>query len=176
MSTGPGTAGHPDQDPAADGPGGDWAPAAGEAGPAGAGPRDTELVAARWRQWRHGRPFWGGVFVVAGAAVTLLSERAPLPLIVHIGVQGVAGYLVPVMLLVCGLLLWFHPAPAAAAAAIDRGIYHPRQSRTRTTARTPTGTRFATRTGPRVVNGAGPRAVIRAGKRPVTRAGPGAGI
>ena len=110
MSTGPGTAGHPDQDPAADGPGGDWAPAAGEAGPAGAGPRDTELVAARWRQWRHGRPFWGGAFVVAGAAVTLLSERAPLPLIVHIGVQGVAGYLVPVMLLVCGLLLWFHPA------------------------------------------------------------------
>src|SRR5258708_6452429 len=91
-------------------PGGDPAPAAGEAGPAGAGPRDSELVAARWRQWRHGRPFWGGAFVVAGAAVTLLSERAPLPLIVHIGVQGVAGYLVPVILLVCGLLLWFHPA------------------------------------------------------------------
>src|SRR5258708_38340012 len=68
------------------------------------------------------------------------------------------------------------PAPAAAAAAIDRGIYHPRQSRTRTTARTPTGTRFATRTGPRVVNGAGRRAVIRAGKCPVTRAGPGAGL
>ena len=110
MSTGPGTAGHPDQDPAADGPGGDPAPAAGEVGPAGAAPRDSELVAARWRQWRHGRPFWGGVFVVAGAAVTLLSERAPLPLMVHIGVQGVAGYLVPVMLLVCGLLLWFHPA------------------------------------------------------------------
>jgi Family of unknown function (DUF6114) len=92
----------PGRDPAAGGPGGDPA-ARGPGGPGGE-------AAARWRQWRHTRPFWGGVFVIAGGTVTLLSERAPLPLMVHIGVQGAAGYLVPLVLLLCGLLLWFNPA------------------------------------------------------------------
>ena len=39
----------------------------------------------------------------------LLSELASLPLVIHIGLHGLASYLVPVLLLVCGLLLWFHP-------------------------------------------------------------------
>jgi len=62
-----------------------------------------------WRRWRHSRPFWGGLFVLLGGTVILLSERAPLPLIVHIGIQGLAGYLVPAVLVLCGLLLWFNP-------------------------------------------------------------------
>src|SRR5262249_56460429 len=33
----------------------------------------------------------------------------PLPLSVHIGIQGLAGYLVPTVLVLCGLLLWFNP-------------------------------------------------------------------
>ena len=66
-------------------------------------------VIRSWRRWRHSRPFWGGVFVLLGGSVILLSERAPLPLIVHIGIQGLAGYLVPAVLLLCGLLLWFNP-------------------------------------------------------------------
>jgi hypothetical protein len=89
----PGAAGGPAGDPDPDQGGGPGRPAAGRRG-----------------QWRHGRPFWGGLFVTGGAAVILVSERAPLPLIVHIGIQGVAGYLVPAVLLLCGLLLWFHPA------------------------------------------------------------------
>jgi hypothetical protein len=60
-------------------------------------------------RWRRSRPFWGGLLVIFGAAVILLSERGPLPLMVHIGLQGLAGYLVPVIMLLAGLLLLFHP-------------------------------------------------------------------
>ena len=63
-----------------------------------------------WRGWRHSRPFWGGLFVILGGTVTILTERAPLPLVVHIGIQGAAGYLVPIVLVLCGLLVWFNPA------------------------------------------------------------------
>jgi hypothetical protein len=44
-----------------------------------------------------------------GAGEILLSERAPLPLVIHIGLQGVAGYLVPLILLLCGILLLINP-------------------------------------------------------------------
>jgi hypothetical protein len=67
-------------------------------------------VIVAWRRWRHSRPFWGGFFVLLGGTVIMLSERAPLPIMVHIGLQGVAGYLVPAVLLLCGVLLWFNPA------------------------------------------------------------------
>ena len=66
-------------------------------------------VIRSWRRWRHSRPFWGGFFVLLGGSVILLSEQAPLPLVVHIGVQGLAGYLVPIVLVLCGLLIWFNP-------------------------------------------------------------------
>jgi len=42
-----------------------------------------------------------------------MSEHGPLQIIIHIGAQGLAGYLVPLMLLLCGILLWFHPAQRA---------------------------------------------------------------
>jgi Family of unknown function (DUF6114) len=60
-------------------------------------------------RWRHSRPFWGGLLVLLGGAEILLSERAPLPVVIHVGIQGLAGYLVPAVLLLCGLLLWFTP-------------------------------------------------------------------
>lgn len=62
-----------------------------------------------WRQWRHTRPFWGALLVVAGGTEILLTEAVPVPLAFHIGLQGVAGYLIPVVLLLSGLLLLFHP-------------------------------------------------------------------
>jgi hypothetical protein len=49
------------------------------------------------------------VLVILGAAEILLSERAPLPLVIHIGLQGLAGYLVPLILLLCGMLLLINP-------------------------------------------------------------------
>lgn len=62
-----------------------------------------------WRRWRHTRPFWGALLVIAGGAEILLTEAASIPIIVHIGLQGVAGYLIPIVLLITGLLLLFHP-------------------------------------------------------------------
>jgi hypothetical protein len=39
----------------------------------------------------------------------LLTMMAPLPVIIHLGMQGLAGYLVPVVLVLCGQLLWWNP-------------------------------------------------------------------
>jgi Family of unknown function (DUF6114) len=63
-----------------------------------------------WRHWRRSRPFWGGLLIVLGAAEILLTERLPLRVILHLGVQGIAGYLLPVVMILCGLLLWFNPS------------------------------------------------------------------
>lgn len=62
-----------------------------------------------FRIWRRTRPFWGGLLVIVGASEILVSEQAPLPVVTHIGVQGLAGYLIPTFMLLCGLLLWFSP-------------------------------------------------------------------
>jgi hypothetical protein len=39
----------------------------------------------------------------------LVSEQAPVPVVTHIGVQGLAGYLIPTFLALCGALLWLNP-------------------------------------------------------------------
>jgi hypothetical protein len=63
---------------------------------------------AFWR-WRHARPFWGGLLVTVGGAEIFLTVMAPLPVIVHVGMSGLAGYLVPVLIVLCGVLLVFNP-------------------------------------------------------------------
>jgi hypothetical protein len=62
-----------------------------------------------WYRWRHDRPFWGGLLVLLGGGEILLSEQAPIPVVIHVGIVGLAGYLVPAILLLCGVLLWFTP-------------------------------------------------------------------
>ncbi|MEU1285962.1 DUF6114 domain-containing protein [Kitasatospora sp. NPDC005856] len=62
------------------------------------------------RDWRGGRPFWGGLLVTLGGAEILFTLKAPLPVILHIGMQGLAGYLVPAVMMLCGLLILFNPA------------------------------------------------------------------
>jgi hypothetical protein len=62
-----------------------------------------------WRRWRHSRPFWGGLFIVVAGSEILASVKAPLPVVLHVGLEGLASYLVPVIMLLCGLLLWFNP-------------------------------------------------------------------
>jgi hypothetical protein len=62
-----------------------------------------------FRVWRRTRPFWGGLLVIAGASEMLWSVNAPLQVVVHTGMRGLAGYLTPIFLLLCGVLLWWSP-------------------------------------------------------------------
>ncbi|MFC7274841.1 DUF6114 domain-containing protein [Paractinoplanes rhizophilus] len=64
---------------------------------------------AFWR-WRHARPFWGGLLVFLGGLEIFLTVRAPLPVVVHVGMQGFIGYLLPIVLGLLGVLLVFNPA------------------------------------------------------------------
>jgi hypothetical protein len=64
----------------------------------------------RFRAWRGRRPFWGGLLVILGGAEILLTEKAALPVVVHVGMMGLAAYLLPVVMLVCGVLLLVNPA------------------------------------------------------------------
>ncbi|MFD2765967.1 DUF6114 domain-containing protein [Micromonospora eburnea] len=59
----------------------------------------------RWRRWRRGRPFTAGVLIALGGAEMLVTLRAPLGVLLHVGPQGLAAYLVPAILLLCGVLL-----------------------------------------------------------------------
>jgi hypothetical protein len=63
----------------------------------------------RWRDWRRGRPFLGGLLVTLGGAEILLTLRAPLGVLLHVGPQGLAAYLVPIVLVLCGVLLIANP-------------------------------------------------------------------
>lgn len=63
-----------------------------------------------FRRWRAQRPFWGGLLLALGGAEILLTEKASLKVVIHIGMQGLAGYLLPTVVLLCGLLTLFNPS------------------------------------------------------------------
>jgi hypothetical protein len=71
---------------------------------------DSGTRRARFGRWRGQRPFLGGVLLVLAGAEILVTMKAPLPVILHIGMQGLAGYLLPTLMIVCGLLIVFNPA------------------------------------------------------------------
>ena len=62
-----------------------------------------------FRRWRARRPFWGGLLLALGGAEILLTEKVSLKVAMHIGMQGMTGYLLPVVMLLCGLLILFSP-------------------------------------------------------------------
>ncbi|MFH9863776.1 DUF6114 domain-containing protein [Streptomyces sp. NPDC017202] len=63
-----------------------------------------------FRRWTARRPFPGGLLLLLGGAEILVTMKAPLPVILHIGMQGLAGYLLPTLMVLIGLLLLFNPA------------------------------------------------------------------
>jgi hypothetical protein len=75
---------------------------------------DRELprpgVRSAFRDWRAHRPFSGGVLLALGGAEILLTEKASLKVVLHIGMQGLAGYLLPALMVILGLLILFNPA------------------------------------------------------------------
>ncbi|MGI5458937.1 DUF6114 domain-containing protein [Streptomyces sp. CA-249302] len=66
-------------------------------------------VRPAFHDWRAVRPFWGGLLLALGGAEILVTEKASLKVIMHIGMQGLAGYLLPVVMVLCGLLTLFSP-------------------------------------------------------------------
>ena len=62
-----------------------------------------------WRRWRTSRPFWGALLICLSGVEILLAVKAPLPVVLHVGMQGLVGYLVPVIILLCGVLLLVSP-------------------------------------------------------------------
>jgi hypothetical protein len=64
-----------------------------------------------FRHWRRRRPFWGGLLLLLAGVELFLSANLTLGgMEVHVGPQGFLSYLLPLMLLLCGLLAWFTPA------------------------------------------------------------------
>ncbi|WP_246835430.1 DUF6114 domain-containing protein, partial [Micromonospora sp. MH33] len=66
-----------------------------------------------WRgfhSWRRTRPFWGGLLTALAGLEMFASTRMTLNgLSFHSGSTGLYSLLIPVILLSCGLLLWFSP-------------------------------------------------------------------
>ncbi|MEU6588172.1 DUF6114 domain-containing protein [Streptomyces sp. NPDC046881] len=63
-----------------------------------------------FRGWRARRPFWGGLLLALGGGEILLTEKASLKVVLHIGMQGLAGYLLPGLMVLLGLLILFNPS------------------------------------------------------------------
>jgi hypothetical protein len=83
---------------------GEGAPGAAEA-PAS----DPRGARQAFRHWRRTRPFWGGVLVTGGGVEMLALFYVPWKVVLHMGLYGISGYVVPILLVVLGLSLLFDP-------------------------------------------------------------------
>jgi hypothetical protein len=71
----------------------------------------TQTIGDRFRLWRRGRPFWGGLFLILSGLEMFASANLELDNIkIHIGPQGFYSYLLPVMMIAAGALTWYSPA------------------------------------------------------------------
>jgi hypothetical protein len=68
----------------------------------------TDLL-DRFRHFRRTRPFWAGLFTIAGGIEILLLPLSPVADMVLLGVAGMSGALIGVLLVVTGLFVWFSP-------------------------------------------------------------------
>ncbi|MEW2594249.1 DUF6114 domain-containing protein [Micromonospora aurantiaca] len=76
-------------------------------------------VRTRWRRWRRARPFTAGLLIALGGAEMLVTLRAPLGVLLHVGPQGLAAYLVPLILVICGVLLITTPQQRVFYAVVS---------------------------------------------------------
>ncbi|SCG76528.1 DUF6114 domain-containing protein [Micromonospora humi] len=64
-----------------------------------------------FRRWRRERPFWGGLFTaLAGLEIFATTQMSLNGLTFQMGPTGFLSWLVPTILVTCGMLLWFSPA------------------------------------------------------------------
>jgi len=89
--------------------------------------RDSALARGwrAFRQWRRGRPFWGGLVTLLAAFLYYFSVHLKLSSFsVNFGQNGFLAWLIPLILAVCGLLAWLSPGQrifygiVAAATAV----------------------------------------------------------
>ncbi|MEV6419478.1 DUF6114 domain-containing protein [Streptomyces sp. NPDC051662] len=59
--------------------------------------------------WRGRRPFWGGTLLLLGGVEILLTEQASISVVLQAGAGGIAAYLLPLVMVVCGLLVLLNP-------------------------------------------------------------------
>ncbi|GAB3073885.1 DUF6114 domain-containing protein [Micromonospora schwarzwaldensis] len=64
-----------------------------------------------FRRWRRARPFWGGLFTaLAGLEIFATTQMSLNGLTFQMGPTGFLSWLIPTILVACGMLLWFSPA------------------------------------------------------------------
>lgn len=73
------------------------------------GVQQPVLVQDAFTRWVYGRPFFGGLWLTLGGAWILLTMKASVKVVLHVGMQGVAGYLLPTLMVLLGLLILFSP-------------------------------------------------------------------
>ncbi|NEA97857.1 DUF6114 domain-containing protein [Streptomyces sp. SID13726] len=71
--------------------------------------QQAPLSQDRFTRWVYERPFWGGLWLTLGGAWILVTMKASLKVVMHVGMQGVAGYLLPTLMILAGLLILFSP-------------------------------------------------------------------
>ncbi|WP_418957709.1 DUF6114 domain-containing protein [Streptomyces tritici] len=77
--------------------------------PREAGPEPRTHPRAAFRRWRHRRPFGAGLAVALGGGEILLTQRASVSVILTAGADSLIGYVMPVIMIVCGLLIVLNP-------------------------------------------------------------------
>jgi len=70
-------------------------------------PRHTR--AGRFRTWRKGRPFWGGLVTMIAGLELLWAPLAPLNVVLVQGIAGIASLVLAALLVAMGALSWFQP-------------------------------------------------------------------
>lgn len=63
-----------------------------------------------FRRWRRARPFWGGLFLaLAGLEIFGTTQMSLAGLTFQMGPTGFLSWLIPTILVACGMLTWFTP-------------------------------------------------------------------
>ncbi|MCX5610827.1 DUF6114 domain-containing protein [Streptomyces sp. NBC_00047] len=76
------------------------------------------LSRRRWRRWRRGRPFWGGLFTILAGVWICVLPLAPLKIMLQQGVAGIPSVLMGIVMIVLGLTAWFSPAQRGLAGVL----------------------------------------------------------
>lgn len=71
--------------------------------------RGEVAVRGRWRRWRTGRPFWGGLLAVLAGAEICAIPLAPLKVMLQQGVAGIPSVVMGLVMIVTGLSAWCAP-------------------------------------------------------------------